>query len=54
MTEPEDLPELDTPPKDGVYRHLEDQELSDQEIAAGNALGAVIDVDDDNDNGLGR
>jgi hypothetical protein len=55
MTEPhdtDDLPILDDEPKDGEYRHLEDQPLTDEEIADGNTLGESIDVDNDNDNGL--
>ena len=52
MTEPELLPELDTPPGDGTYRHLEDAPPTPAEIAAGNALGRAIDVEDDADTGL--
>jgi hypothetical protein len=43
---------VDEPPKDGVWAD-EHPPLTDEEIAAGNHLGATIDPDDDNDNGLG-
>lgn len=49
------LPAIDQPPADGVYRDAEVRafgRLTAEEIAAGNALGATIDTDDDTDNGL--
>lgn len=52
MTEPDELlPELDAPPRDGVFRHLEDQPATAAEMAEGNRLGALIDLEDDGDNG---
>lgn len=52
MTEPEpELPALDSPPKSGIFIDHDDAELTDDEIALGNALGEAIDVDDDNDDG---
>lgn len=55
MTDPEPLlPVLDSPPSDGVFRHLEDAPPTQDEIDLGNALGEVIDVDDDSDTGEGR
>lgn len=52
MSEPVELPALDDPPKDGTYApELIELELTDEEIAAGNALGQAIDPDDDEDNG---
>lgn len=50
MSEPM-LPVLDEEPKSGVYIDHDDQPLTDEEIALGNALGQVIDVDDDTDTG---
>lgn len=43
------LPILDEPPKSGVFVDHDDEPLTDDEIALGNALGEVIDVDDDDD-----
>lgn len=51
MTEAKPLPILDSPPKSGVFVDHDDLELTDDDIALGNALGDVIDVDDDNDDG---
>lgn len=48
MTEPV-LPILDSPPKSGVFVDHDDVPLTDDDIALGNALGEVIDVDDDDD-----
>lgn len=53
MTEPE-LPSLDEEPKSGVYVDHDELELTEDDIAAGNALAQVIDVEDDDDNGLDR
>lgn len=47
------LPAVDEPPRNGRFAENH-PELTDEEIAAGNALGAAIDVDDDADNGLDR
>ena len=52
MTEPRsemepELPVLDEPPKSGVFIDHDDLELSDDDIALGNALGEVVDVEDD-------
>ena len=50
-----ELPAIDGPPSDGVYRDAEVRafgRLTPDEVAAGNALGAGIDTDDDEDNGL--
>lgn len=52
-TEPE-LPVLDEPPKSGIYIDHDAAPLTEDEIALGNALGEVIDVDDDDDNGLDK
>lgn len=51
MTEPDEemLPILDSPPKSGVFVDHDDSELTQEEIDLGNALGQVIDVDDDGD-----
>lgn len=46
------MPEVDNPPKDGVFRHLEDHPLTEEEIRAGNEIGERIDVENDEDNGL--
>ena len=49
-----ELPAIDKPPTDGIYRDAEVRafgQLTDDELAAGNALGALIDIDDDGDNG---
>lgn len=52
--EPRVLPVLDDPPRAGYFApELSELELTPEEIASGNRLGAVIDVDDDADNGLG-
>lgn len=46
------LPEMDDQPKGGYWApELSELELSPEEIAAGNAMGAAIDIDDDEDNG---
>lgn len=49
-----DLPVLDEPPKSGVFVDHDDEPLTAEDIALGNALGEVIDVidDDDRDGGL--
>lgn len=44
------LPELDEPP--AVWIDVEGPPVTDEEAAAGNELGAAIDVDDDEDSGL--
>lgn len=47
---PDDLlPELDSPPRSGVFVEHDDLALTEDDIALGNALGDVIDVDDDED-----
>jgi hypothetical protein len=47
---PDDLlPVLDEPPKSGVFIDHDDAELTDEDVALGNALGEVIDVEDDDD-----
>lgn len=51
MSEPPELPAVDTPPQSGVFVEHDDLELTASEIAAGNALGQAIDLDDDDDNG---
>lgn len=51
MSESNELPAVDQPPKSGVFVDPDDTPLSDAEIAAGNALGAAIDIDDDEDAG---
>lgn len=46
------LPELDEPPRDGTFApEVSELELTPEEIAEGNRLGALIDADDDSDNG---
>lgn len=52
QSEPE-LPVLDEPPKSGVFVDHDDEPLTAADVALGNALGALIDVDDDNDHGEG-
>jgi hypothetical protein len=51
MAEPADdvLPELDDLPKSGVFIDHDAEPLTAEDIALGNALGEVIDVDDDDD-----
>lgn len=46
--EPE-LPVLDEPPKSGAFIDHDAQPLTADDIALGNALGEVIDIDDDQD-----
>lgn len=43
------LPVLDEEPKTGVYVDHDDAPLTGDDVALGNALGEVIDVDDDDD-----
>ena len=50
MAEPE-LPQVDEPPRSGVFVEHDELELTAAEIADGNMLGEAIDVDDDDDNG---
>lgn len=46
------LPEMDDQPKNGYYApELSELNPTAAEMAAGNALGAQIDIDDDEDNG---
>lgn len=46
------LPEMDDQPKGGYYApELSELELTPEEIAQGNLLGQIIDIDDDEDNG---
>lgn len=45
------LKQLDTPPKSGVFVDHDDEPLTADDIAVGNALGEVIDIDDDDDRG---
>lgn len=46
------LPELDDQPKNGYWApELLELVLTPEEMAAGNELGAWIDIDDDEDNG---
>jgi hypothetical protein len=52
MTEPVDLPQLDEPPRSGVFLDHDDLELTAAEIAEGKRLGETIDPDDDTDSGL--
>lgn len=49
--DPIDLP-VDEPPSDGVWRDWDGAQLAPAVVAEGNRLGAAIDVDDDEDNGL--
>lgn len=42
---------VDEPPSRGEDLHLEDLDLSDEEIEAGEQLGEAIDPADDDDNG---
>jgi hypothetical protein len=46
-----ELPELDEPPEDGVYREFEGT-LEPELAIEGNQMGEAIDPDDDDDNGL--
>lgn len=49
-SEPDDLlPVLDEPPKSGVFIDHDSEPLTEDDIDLGNALGDVIDVDDDDD-----
>lgn len=48
----EHLPELDDQPKSGVFApELAELEPTEEEIAEGNRLGQIIDIDNDEDNG---
>lgn len=48
--DPDDLlPILDEPPRSGVFVDHDDEQLTDDDIALGNALGVVIDTEDDDD-----
>ena len=50
--EPEILPVMDDPPKGGYWApEVSEIEPTFEEIAAGLALGARIDIDDETDNG---
>ena len=50
MSDPDDLlPELDEPPRSGVFIDHDAAPLTADEIALGLALGEVIDIDDDDD-----
>jgi len=52
MVDPEVLPALDSPPKSGVWvEGHPGEDLTDEEVEAGERLGAAIDIDDDEDNG---
>ena len=42
---------VDEPPRSGVFADWDGAQLDPEVIEAGNALGATIDVDDDEDNG---
>lgn len=53
MAHPYDkLPVLDSPPRSGVFVDHDDLVLTSQDIERGNELGDLIDVDDDDNNGL--
>lgn len=52
MTEPEQLPELDEPPRTYVDSHDVIEQASGEDIEKGVRLGQTIDPDDDEDNGL--
>jgi len=45
------LPAVDSEPKSGTWVDPEEFEPTPEEIAEGNRLGEVIDVNDDDDNG---
>lgn len=45
----DELPVLDEAPKSGVFVDHDDVPLTDDDIALGNALAAVIDIHDDDD-----
>lgn len=49
-TEPE-LPELDSPPRSGVFIDHDAEPLTPADVELGNLLGEVIDIDDDDDTG---
>jgi hypothetical protein len=51
VAEPVELPQVDQPPRAGVFVEHDDLALTAAEIADGNMLGEAIDVDDDNDSG---
>ena len=52
MSEPVELPAVDTPPRSGVFVDSDDLGLTPEEREEGNRLGRLIDVDDDFDNGM--
>lgn len=55
MPKPEQklLPAVDTPPASGVFVDHDEVELDIDEVLDGNALGDMIEIEDDEDNGLG-
>jgi hypothetical protein len=52
MPEQAALPAVDTEPKSGVYIDHDTLELTEAEIVEGNRQGDVVDIEDDDDNGL--
>lgn len=54
MTEPVPLPQLDNPPRSGKWVDPHDpiEEITPEQVEAGEYLGARIDIDDDEDSGL--
>jgi hypothetical protein len=51
IAEPVELPQVDEPPKSGVWLDPEGA-LTEEEAERGRLLGEAIDPDDDTDNGL--
>lgn len=49
--QPVALPAVDEPPSGGVWTEHDDLELTEDEVADGNHLGATIDAADDTDTG---
>lgn len=54
MSEPVQLPVVDTPPRSGVFVDFDDEGLTPEQREEGNRLGREIDIDDDFDNGMNR
>lgn len=49
---PDELPQLDTPPTSGVFVEHHDLRLTPEEAEQGDVVGSLISVEDDDDNGL--
>ena len=50
--EVDELPQVDEPPRSGVFVEHDDLELTPEEVEEGRRFGEAIDPDDDEDSGL--